>query len=62
MEGAKLLVIVQDIHGLKGDDYVQFAVAHLPIEAKTADAKKRACYELYLLGYAQEGQPATVIW
>ena len=26
VEGAKLLVIATDVHGLKGDDYVQFAV------------------------------------
>ncbi len=57
MEGAKLLVLATDIHGLKGDDYLQFACAHLPIEGKTRSARTRAAYELHLLGYAKEGQP-----
>ena len=59
VEGAKLLVIVTDVHGLKGGDYVQFAVAHLPIEGKTAKAKARAAYDLYLLGYGEPGQPTN---
>ena len=59
VEGAKWLVIVTDVHGLRGPDYVQFAVSHLPIEGKTAGAKERAAYELYLLGFAKEGQPAN---
>jgi hypothetical protein len=58
-EGAKLLVIAADVHGLKGDDYVQFACAHMPLEGKTQSAKARAAYDLYLLGYAEEGQPAN---
>ena len=40
--GAKLLVIVTDIHGLRGDDYVQFAVAHLPICGEKPGKKSRA--------------------
>ena len=60
MSAAKLLVIVADVHGLKGDDYVQFACAHLPLEGKTAQStKRRAAYDLYILGYAKEGQPAN---
>ena len=59
VEGAKLLVIAADVHGLKGDDYVQFACSHLPIEGKSSAAKARAAYDLYLLGYAEEGQPAN---
>ena len=59
VEGAKLLVIAADVHGLKGDDYVQFACSHLPIEGKSPAAKERAAYDLYLLGYAEEGQPAN---
>jgi hypothetical protein len=59
VQGAKLLVIATDVHGLKGDDYVQFACAHLPIEGKTQSARARAAYELHLLGYAQDGQPAN---
>lgn len=59
VEGAKLLVIATDVHGLKGDDYVQFACAHMPIEGKTQSAKSRAAYGLYLLGYAEEGQPSN---
>ena len=59
VEGAKLLVIVTDVHGLKGGDYLQFAVAHLPIEGKTAKAKARAAYDLYLLGYGEPGQPTN---
>ena len=57
VEGAKLLVMAADVHGLKGDDYVQhFACSHLPIEGKSPTAKARAAYDLYLLGYAAEGQ------
>ena len=59
VEGAKLLVIATDVHGLTGDDYVQFACAHMPIEGKTQSAKQRAAYDLYLLGYAEEGQPSN---
>jgi hypothetical protein len=59
VQGAKLLVIAADVHGLKSDNYVQYAIAHLPIEGKTQAAKKRAAYDLYLLGYAQDGQPAN---
>src|ERR1700733_5988558 len=31
----------------------------MPIEAKSHAAKARAAYDLYLLGYAAEGQPAN---
>ena len=59
VSGAELLVIVTDVHKLRDDDYVQFACAHLPIEGKTQEAKRRTCYELYLLGYAEEGRPSN---
>lgn len=59
VEAAKLAIIVTDVHGLKGADYVQFICAHLPIEGRTPLAKERAAYELRLLGYAKEGQPAN---
>jgi len=54
VEGAKLLVIATDVHNLKGDDYENFAATHLPLAGN-----KRSAYDLYLLGYAREGQPAN---
>ena len=45
IEAAKLLVVMQEHHGYRGERYEQFALAHLPIKT-TRDA-----HSLYLLGF-----------
>ena len=62
VEGAKLLVIAADVHGLKGDDYVQFACAHMPIEGKTRRPRNARPMTSTSWAMPRKGSPPTAIW
>jgi hypothetical protein len=60
VERAKLLVLVTDAHGMAGPAYVQYCVSHVGIKGKTEETRRRAAYEIRLLGVVLDTQTASL--